>query len=58
MLGTALAIAGVLGGVDVLGDVPESADTVPTAPCVLYTATPPTAIMAPPPTIAAPNPIF
>jgi hypothetical protein len=58
MLGAALAIAGVVGGVVVAGVAPESADTVTGAPCVPYTATPPTAIMAPPPTIAAPNPIF
>jgi hypothetical protein len=58
MLGAAFAIVGVLGGVVVVGVAPEPPAAVTSALCVQYTATPPRAIMAPPPTIAAHNRIF
>jgi hypothetical protein len=52
MLGSAFATAGAVGGV-VTGDAPlELPDAVTSAPCMLYTAAPPTTIMAPPPAIA------
>jgi hypothetical protein len=53
MLGTAFAIAGTVGGV-VTGAAPlELPAAVASAPCTPYKATPPRAITAPPPTIAA-----
>jgi hypothetical protein len=59
MLGTAFATAGALGGVVVVGaPAPASPDAVTSALCVQYTAMPPRAIMAPPPTIAAHNRSF
>lgn len=57
MLGTAFATAGALGGVVVVG-APASPDAVTSALCVQYTAMPPRAIMAPPPTMAAHNRSF
>jgi hypothetical protein len=58
MLGAADATVGVAGGVVVVGVAPESPVALNSAPCAQYTATPPIAIMAPPPTIAAQSRIF